>query len=625
MTRKFLVIILFCLSTRAITNLNVWCRNGQIWLVWEEMGADPFAYDVYFSHTPITNILQADFAGSIFPDECKAYRLKETYNPSITWTIPGKTNNNYRLSPSERLFVFTPHIETNYYFAVVEYNDTNITSGSTTGPIKSVFQPIQCYVQAAGILTSGYPFTIYAFFVDGRSDYNSGLTNYPVMANEYGNGVGQLFALYEPVGGAPAGDVPTIFALHGWGGNYSNWEPPLANHDIDLQITNSYIAAADDAVLMFRGASLGVDVQYTWWFGYWEKWNRFIPVPAGTLPPDDAIIVDYTFRKIKFMQDWLIENKNADPEKQAIIGGSMGGSGAIIISKSFADSFAAATSFCPPVNEGPDSNTYMACYFGSYDQNLTTSLGYVVADVYNPDMETTTSGVDMPITRLVHGTEDTNIGWLDKQETYRQLDASRRGHHIYWDERTHSDWGGCHWTGSERFTAEYLTRYRVNQSFPAVSNEKPRKDPGDGTTGSYDPWGTWGGYFDWNTDNILDETNLWEATMFLVSASSFGNDVPDFDSYIADISIRRPQKFLPAADEELNWSLVRLNDSQIMDSGEFIVLSNNLVTVTNLTLYKEPCRLSISSTPIPEPCFTYLVNAGALFLIFVNLFYRRIR
>jgi len=614
---KMIIIIslLLNLSVQAITNLTAWSRDGQVWLVWKRTNPEPFAYDIYYSQSPITNLSDASFAASIFPENCFADRLKRTYDPAATWTIPAETSNSYILSNIERLFVFTPHLETNYYFAVADYCASNVTPMNTIGPIHSTFEPIRCHVQAKGITVSNYPYTIYAFFVDGRSNYNSGLTNYQVMANEYGSGIGQLFAVYEPLDGAPTGAVPTIFALHGWGGNFSNWEPPVSKTDINLQITNCYIVAADDAVLMFRGTNVGVDVQYTWWFGYWERWNRFVPTPVGTLPPDDAIIVDYSLRKIKFMQDWLIENRNADPERQAIIGTSMGGSGAIVVSKTFADSFAAATSFCPPVNNGPDSNSFMACYFGSYDQNLTTSLGCVVADVYNPDIELSSNGVDMPITRMVHGTEDTVVEWPTIQEVYRQLDLSRRGHHIFWDERTHSDWEGCHWDGSEQFIAEYLTRYRVNQSFPAVSNENPRKKPGNGTPGSYDPWGTWGGYFNWKLDDIIDETNQWEATLFLTSSSSFANDIPDFDSYTADISIRRPQKFFPASDEALTWSFVRLSDSQIMDGGEIFALSNNLVTVTNLTIYKAQCRLTISSEPIPEP---YYLSIVMCYLIIYN-------
>ncbi len=186
-----LIIFLSCLSVRGVTNLNAWCRNGQIWLVWDESIPELFAYDVYVSKMPITNLTQAELTGRIFPEDCKAQRLKEKFNSSATWTVPDENSNSYTLSSTERLFVFTPQLETNYYFAVVDFNETNVTPESTTGPIHSFLENVQCHVQAEGVLTSGYPFTIYAHFVDGREDNNSGLSNYPVMANQYANGIRQ--------------------------------------------------------------------------------------------------------------------------------------------------------------------------------------------------------------------------------------------------------------------------------------------------------------------------------------------------------------------------------------------------------------------------------------------------
>ncbi len=109
--------------------------------------------------------------------------------------------------------------------------------------------------------------------------------------------------------------------------------------------------------------------------------------------------------------------------------------------------------------------------------------------------------------------------------------------------------------------------------------------------------------------------------MFLISSSSFTNDIPDFDSCSADISIRLPQKFRPLSGETLSWYLVRLNDSQILDDGEIIVSVNNLVTVTNLILYKDPCRLIISNFFVPETVLLPLAMAG--YFIFLVLFHYR--
>ena len=139
MKKLFFLILFSCFSIQAITNLTAWSRDGQVWLVWKRTNPEPFAYDIYYSQSPITNLSDASFAASIFPENCFADRLKRTYDPAATWTIPAETSNSYILSNIERLFVFTPHLETNYYFAVVDYCASNVTPMNTIGPIHADF------------------------------------------------------------------------------------------------------------------------------------------------------------------------------------------------------------------------------------------------------------------------------------------------------------------------------------------------------------------------------------------------------------------------------------------------------------------------------------------------------
>lgn len=85
----------------------------------------------------------------------------------------------------------------------------------------------------------------------------------------------------------------------------------------------------------------------------------------------------------------------------------------------------------------------------------------------------------------------------------------------------------------------------------------------------------------------------WAATVYLVSSSSFVNDVPAFDSATVDVGIRRPQKFLPAPASVIDWAFVRLSDSRVIQSGVVTVAANGVIVVPNLTIYKTPCRLIV--------------------------------
>jgi hypothetical protein len=146
-----------------------------------------------------------------------------------------------------------------------------------------------------------------------------------------------------------------------------------------------------------------------------------------------------------------------------------------------------------------------------------------------------------------------------------------------------------------------MSRYRRSQSFPAFSNDDydpvpgRQPDPGDGPPETGDPWGVWGGgYMDWDLDTITDTSTAWAITLFLVSQSTFANDIPDADTATTDVSVRRPQNFSPPAGRHLTWTLTRLSDQELLQSGEVVVDAEGLVTVCGLTLSKDPARLEIA-------------------------------
>jgi hypothetical protein len=213
---------------------------------------------------------------------------------------------------------------------------------------------------------------------------------------------------------------------------------------------------------------------------------------------------------------------------------------------------------------------------------------------------------DIPFGKLVGGRNDQSLAALtpDVIQAYQDLDDAGYSSHIYWDERGHVYTEGSYWSGSYRQTAEALTAYRSDQSFPAFFNvdqdfEMPGRQPdiGNGGSDDGDPWGTWGGYFSWDAETIVDSASIWRATVYLNSSGDYPVDIPGFDSSLTDISFRRPQQFNPPDSGSISWELKRLSDSRVLQSGWEKVGKDAVVNIPDVTLYKEKCELVVTVVP----------------------------
>jgi len=335
-------------------NLRAWYADGQTWLVWDETDAPPATYTIYRSSQPITNLGQAERIGRLFPEDWRGARVEVVTNllarrgvsvPS-TFGIPDQAGTGtYRLGAAEALFVYTPHSAVKEYFAVVKAGETKLGDGNTTGPVEQKLDPVQCHPQFSAAL-NGHPFTVYAHWVDGRADFNSGRAGYPVMANEHANGVGHFFSVSDPIGGRPEGDarMPAVVNLHGGTGHFIQWFPGQwgDGETIEKTMKTGLTVALDDGLWVRNAAGLRMDTN-TRWFGYWKDYNRFV-APAG-VPPDDAVICHYTLRRMEFIIEWLLANEAIDPERLSVMGHSMGGAGTSFISRYRPDLFNCATIF----------------------------------------------------------------------------------------------------------------------------------------------------------------------------------------------------------------------------------------------------------------------------------------
>ncbi|MCC6158556.1 MAG: hypothetical protein IT350_10940 [Deltaproteobacteria bacterium] len=595
-------LVLFATDAFAQTDLRAWNRDGQTWLVWNMTNPDPFTYDVYRSDSPIVDVADAEFAGRLLMEDITTPRLKLA-DADATWTIPDEDGNPYSLADDEGLFVHTPHAATPEYFAVVKHGETALSAENSIGPIAQALDPVQCHHQLDGVTSEDRHYAVYAHWADGREDYTDNRPDYPVMANAFANGVGHVFALYEPDDGRTGEPMPMVIGLHGGGdSNYFRFARGFSDiWQIDMLLPGAFLLAIDDALHVREpsGPNEVTFAEHTRWIGYWTGFDRFT-VPTED-PPDDAMVVDYTVRRIDFILNWMLEREDEiDPRAVSIFGVSGGGVAVGFLTRLWPDRFSAGHNFVPSFQGTPyPFARYMQ---GAISQNLATNFPGEpdLRNFYWPTLRLAEG--ELPYLRVITGKKDIGDPWDMRVEGFTDIEDQRLGWALYWDERDHIlNWPGSHWIGSEKHDLNALTKYRADQSFPAFSQDDQNsalegQQPEMGETrNTGDPWGTWGGYFDWDTQTIVDTESEWSVNAWITSQSSYEPDVPEFGESRADLSIRRPQEFQPAAGETLRYEIAPADGGAATQAGEIVVDGDGLVTIAGVMMSKTPQRVTIST------------------------------
>jgi pimeloyl-ACP methyl ester carboxylesterase len=613
---------MLCRESGAQTDVRAWSAAGQVFVVWRVDATLPLTYDVYRSTSPMTSTSQAILAGRVFQPEWAGERLK-LVNASATWRVPTASGGSYQLAANEGLFVFTPHAGTTEHFAVVRNGSTAVTAVNRTQsavPITydPVGQPVACHLQLSGVTTRGYPYRTYAMWVDGRDDPNDARPDFPLMANAAKNGAPHVFTAFEPIAGLPSGPLPAVVCLHGGGPSGSHWAfSPEGFHyaNDDATPVNGITVAMDDRLFVSTNGIVNSD-RPTNWFGWWPGMNP----QTSVVPPNSAIVVPYTLRRLVWTIDWLQTRSPyaIDPDRTAVMGNSMGGAGTLLLSRFRPDRFSAATAFVPQ-HYTPETGQRL---FGTTAQNLvTTEVGrdgvpLRVNDFFDPAVPIAAGSRDACLTRIFRGRRDDAVEWGALTiGLFNDMSASRRGTHLYWDNRDHtaSDWTTDdpatpgvdigEWVSpvrTERSGAAYQARYRASRSFPAFFNDD--QDPaasgrqptlGNGSPDDGTPWGTWCGYFDWDTETVFDTDQGWSCTLFLFGRSSVAVDNFPGSTATTGLAVRKPRRLWPAPGAVVAWTLRSDRTDAVLQSGTAIAEPDGLVAVTGLVIPKDPQRVRI--------------------------------
>jgi hypothetical protein len=624
-SQTLLSLLLLCITTTntfSQTNIRGWYRNGQVWVVWENTLPTPTTYAIYASLNPFTNTSQATLVGRLFVQEWTAGAFRaQGGNPNVSYRIPDGSGGFDTLTTNEGLFVETVLQTGAKYYGVVKWGSTTFTAGvnRTTSPVNYAFSltdPPMCHLQKDSTLATGYRIQYYHMWADGRQEHWAGRPDFAVMANAHKNGMPSLFILSYPLV-VPSGRPSLVVWLHGGDGT-ARQSLPRSRNEINIEPIDGLLLSHNDDFIRYLRGTLETEGSNSWHFGWTKNHDPFDTTSAFWVPTSDTVI-NYTQRRYLWIQDWLVRNKDVDPDRIAIQGHSVGSAGTTAITRCFPNKFSTASVFNCSLDGPRDSLNEGQNLFGFYAQNLPTNLrnmdGTVVRiyDAFTLSKSVATTR-DMPLIRVWNGKNDPNavMKWdAGVVREYHLTDSLGFGAHLYWDERDHGIGGGVHWSmglgtnQTGRDNASYQEKYRAAQSFPAFYNHRvypgANKNPGNGTPTSGDPWGTWGGYHDWDLNSIVDTTNVWSAIAYLVGLSAY--TVDNFpgpgDSLTADMMIRKPQRFLPPTGTTVHFQMRLTSNNAILRSGTTIVGANNLVSLQGVTLYKDPRRMRIIVSRIP--------------------------
>jgi hypothetical protein len=606
-----------CCDSIAQTNVRGHHEAGQTWLLWEEPLAPVASYRIFASTVDFVangGTTAVGFeVGHILPADWNATRLKIML-PGQEWVVPKPGPGTYTLSATEALFVFTPHATTPLYFAVVVDGQSSVTAANMAGPIVQTLAPVTAHLQGTGLHPTGQTFRVFANWVDGNVDHTSGKPGYPVMGNASMNGCGAIFIVTDPVGAFPTSDIGAVVALHGGEGNLKNFTPSPSNN-IGLTFDDAFLITPDGTINTVVGDVGSV------WLGFEEDFDRF--VDPYTAPPlaDDTLVVDYLHRRVMWQIDWVLALYPIDANAVSVLGHSAGSRGAGMLRRLHPDRFAAAHLYSALLEHGSDSTA-----LGTDIQNLTTTLpgNPGVTDVANEANVLSLTERDLPFTRVVIGRADivgTAIWNTQGIDAYHAIDDSRMGTHLFWDERGHglSTWNGAYFNGSTHLNGSSLTRYRLDESFPAFFDDDQdlalagqQPDMGDGDPLNGDTYGTFGGYHDWEQDTIVDAADRWQCTYFLTALSANPKDNFTGTASQASVTIRRPQNFAPPANAGFFYVVERVSDGVVLEAGTGNVEADGLVAISGLPALPDPNRtqLSVYHNAQAEPYGTGCPGSG---------------
>jgi len=518
-----------------VSDLKAEYRQGQVFLTWQEAGAEGKTFNVYLSDKPIT---KETLAGAVKVCEWIGPRSAEDW-----WLDPA----NCGPGPAVDAKTGKPAVHEPQGFLIQE-------GGKRLDPAWGL------HVHTVAPGEEGARFYAVTTSQEGKED-----TTLELGKNSLARPVTQKVEPIAPVwqgklearpaAGAGAGK-PLLLTLHAKGKRQTQnylvfgtkahaWREGIAfKFDVSAS-EGAVVLYPSDTMWVGRRFKEGNDgktknqmTTFTFWYGTSDQLYHADRIAKGTP-------TNYTERRLDWMVGWTRDYFKTDANRTYCTGGSMGGCGGMLFAFRRPDVFAAVYAHVPIVayNEGDkekgaklgwQSNAFRvqpACG----PLSLKCSDGMTLEERLDSRRFVASHPGDLPYLIITNGRKDASIPWHNNPDFYRAMQAGRHGFLAAWNDGAHGEVEGLLPADVKaRGSLAGMMRFALNKSYPAFSRCSRDGSPGNGDSTSGDIVGYMNRGLDWTDPK--DEAGRYET---LVKWTLDAGDVP----VTVDVTPRRVQAF----------------------------------------------------------------------------------
>ena len=327
--------------------------------------------------------------------------------------------------------------------------------------------------------------------------------------------------------------------------------------------------------------------------------GTYDPNLGNNYPASGGYVFDYTDRFVMYLMDWSLANFGSDPNRVYAMGSSMGGSFAFFLAWHHPERIAAAFANIPKTcasftgDTQPTLTQTFERMWSPISVNLPVVDGTPVYEYMDGRYlaERNEGRGAAPVFGFV-GKNDHVVGWQEKIPLFQALDAHRAGGAWFWDGRTHSDNQNLTTWSPMQLDWKQLYRYRLDRSFPALSNCSANSNPGDGDPAVGDSVGTINGFVDWD-DQILDTRDLWQCVLRPRTLQTRYGSLPAPAGITVDVTPRRLQNFLVSDRTGYRYTVTDVLTGEVLASGNLDPDALYLLTVPAVPVHANGSRLTI--------------------------------
>lgn len=572
-----------------VTGIEAVNKRGQTYITWNNLPGTGWSYRIYASPSEIRTV--SDFAayayevGSVGDSSAVDRRISSLLGTTLAFHTDSA---GPEVPLSRGLFVTTPtQTGVTHYLILAE---------SATYPIAYSFYPGGNTTEQPVWEVLGVPRPIWqrSIAFPPCEDYIifSSPSSVPGMPATWSrDGHARHFGVIPGTSGGAL-----LLHGHGHGGSF-------LNSIIGTRTPGETVIAPDDYLPSWDASSF--------YLGYNGTYD---PNLGNNYPASGGYVFDYTDQFVLYLMDWAQLNFGSDPNRVYAMGSSMGGSFAFFLAWHHPERIAAALANIPKTCAAftGDTQPMLTATFERMWSPISVNLPVIEGTPVYEYMDGRYLAARhegrgaAPVFGFV-GRNDHVVGWQEKVPLFQALNTHRAGGAWYWDERTHTDNQNLTSWSPVQLDWKQLYRYRLDRSFPALSNCSADSDPGDGSPGSGDSVGTFNGFVQWD-EELVDTPHLWECVLRPRDLPTRSGSLAAGADITVDVTPRRLQQFLVSSRTSYHYTATDVATGAFLTGGLLDPDETFLLTVPTVPVRPGGTRLAIQpvntldvgATPAPR-------------------------